>query len=200
MVHPAGDPAAEHRSHTAPGHDLLFPPCTARAYETFAGIAGHLGCAELHAAALASAGCPAPAADDVLNLWLPSAVAGDGSLRSWPTACRAGDHVELVAHTDLVISLSTCPDDLYGTSQYAPKPVRVLVSGGAADRDVRHSPWPGAPPRSAEGEPAAAVHLDSADLEHVDRVAALGWLGDTRAEVVRALILRLHESVAQIAA
>lgn len=187
-------------SDTAPGHDLLFPPCSARAYEAFAGVAGHRGCAELHADALAAAGCAGPAVDDVLNLWLPSAVAEDGRLRSWPAACRAGDHVELVAHTDLVISLSTCPDDLYGTSQYAPKPIRVLVSGGSPGHDVRRSPWPGAPPRSAVHEAAAVVHLDGADLAHVVGVTAGGWLGDTHADVVRALILRLHESVAQIAA
>ena len=168
-------------SDTAPGHDLLFPPCTARAYETFAGIAGHRGCAELHADALAAAGCAGPAVDDVLNLWLPSGIDDDGRLRSWPAACRAGDHVELVAHTDLVVSLSTCPDDLYGTSQYAPKSVRVLVSGDSAGQDVRRSPWPCVPPRSAMSAAAAAVHLEGADLAHVDGVRRRAAGSATRA-------------------
>ena len=51
----------------------------------------------MHAAALAAAdGDPWPG-DDVLNLWLPSAVRPDGLLVSWPAACRTGDAVALRA-------------------------------------------------------------------------------------------------------
>ncbi|MGH2858303.1 MAG: DUF1989 domain-containing protein, partial [Solirubrobacteraceae bacterium] len=90
---------------TAPAHDLCFPPCSTFEYEQHAGLGGHLGCAELHAAV----GTPdaSRAGGDVLNLWLPSAIDPDGRLRSWPVACRRGDFIELQAQVAVLVSLST---------------------------------------------------------------------------------------------
>lgn len=177
---------------TAPGHDLCFPPCSEREYAEHTGIGGHLGCAELHRSA-----APAwPPGDDVLNLWLPSDVSPDGRLRSWPAWCRAGDRIELIAAAELDVSLTTCPDDLFGTSQYEPKPVRVLVSGGPPG--AVHTPgWPAEPAASALADHTIDVTLHLADLQRVDELAARGWLGDDRSEVLRALILRLHEALAE---
>jgi uncharacterized protein len=175
---------------TAPGHDLCFPPCSEREYAEHAGIGGHLGCTELHT------GTGGPTGDDVLNLWLPSDVASDGRLRSWPASCRAGDRIELVAEVDLAVSLTTCPDDLFGTSQYEPKPVRVIVSGGPR-RAVDTSVWPADPPASALADHVIKAELNAADLRRVDEIAAGGWLGGDRPAVLRALIFRLHEALAQ---
>jgi uncharacterized protein len=193
---------------TAPGHDLLFPACTELEYIEHAGIPGHLGCDELHRAALDAAGCDAPAGGDVLNLWLPSAVDGDGRLRSWPAACRTGDFVTLRADADVLVTLSCCPDDLFGTSQYEPKPVRVSVTAGPGPTDPAEpanldSPrearptfgWPSAPPASALPRHELAVQLSAEDLQHVDRWTMRGWLGVDRGAVMRALIFRLHESL-----
>ncbi|HEX3978359.1 MAG TPA: urea carboxylase-associated family protein [Solirubrobacteraceae bacterium] len=183
---------------TAPGHDLLFPACTEREYTEHAGIAGHLGCDELHRAAVTAAGRGAAGAagaagDDVLNLWLPSAVDEDGRLRSWPAACRTGDSVTLRADADVLVTLSCCPDDLFGTSQYEPKPVRVMVTGAAGDRLVFG--WPSRPPPSAIPRHELAVELSAGDVEHVDRWAEREWLGCDRRAVTRALVFRLHESL-----
>jgi uncharacterized protein YcgI (DUF1989 family) len=194
---------------TAPGHDLCFPPCSEREYERHAGIGGHLGCAELHKAArvlqaraLQTPGAPSTG-DEVLNLWLPSAVDDQGGLRSWPAACRRGDYVELRADRDVVVTLSTCPDDLFGSSQYEPGPVRVIVSGGTAgslapgrERNSAAAPsWPSAPPAAALARNEIVVSLPNTELSEVDRVAAAGWLGYRRAAVLRALIFRWHESL-----
>ncbi|MHB1570878.1 MAG: DUF1989 domain-containing protein, partial [Solirubrobacteraceae bacterium] len=182
---------------SAPSHDLGFPPCSEQEYRDFTGLDGHLGCAELHAEARAVAGLSrCMACDDVLNLWLPAAVDAAGRLRSWPAACRRGDHVELEAQCDLVAVISTCPDDLFGSSQYEPSPVRVLVSGGSAE-EVRlpsDAVWPQAPPAAALNRHRVPVRLSEARLAIVDLIAARGWLGSSRAAVVRALIFRLHES------
>lgn len=181
---------------SAPGHDLLFPACSEMEYTQHAGIAGHLGCVELHESALASAGIHATI-EDVLNLWLPSAVDGDGRLRSWPASCRTGDLVTMRAETDVLVSLSCCPDDLFGTSQYEPKPVRVMVTAGPGSPTAQHPTfgWPAGPPPSALARHELAVALSARDLEHVDRWAGRGWLGRDRRAVTRALILRLHESL-----
>jgi uncharacterized protein YcgI (DUF1989 family) len=180
---------------TAPGHDLCFPPCSGPEYARYTGIDGHVGCVELHAAALAAAGRDASPGDDVLNLWLPSAVRTDGGLVSWPAACRAGDIVALYAETDALVTLTTCPDDLYGTSQYEPKPVRVTVERTATMTEPRAFGWSSQPPLAARPRHRPRVALSAADLEHIDGWARRGWLGDDRPSVTRALILRLYESL-----
>ena len=184
---------------TAPGHDLCFPPCSEHEYELHCGIRGHLGCAELHAAARARRDPTAvKTGDDVLNLWLPSAVEDDGRLRSWPAACRTGDFVELRAETDVVVTLSTCPDDLFGSSQYEPGPVRIIVTeahGRERPRPVGVTTWPIAPPASALARNTVSIALPATEQRGLDDLAAGGWLGTTRATVLRALIFRLFESL-----
>jgi uncharacterized protein YcgI (DUF1989 family) len=183
---------------SCPGHDLAFPPCSAGEYERHTGIPGHAGCAELHAEAAARARQPDGAGDDVLNLWLPSAVDGAGRLRSWPVKCRRGDHVELRARRDVTVTLSTCPDDLFGSSQYEPGPVGVIVSGDTAGPSgtVRTPPgWPRQPPSSALARHPVAIEVSDADVVRLDQIARLGWLGGSRAATLRALIFRLHESL-----
>jgi uncharacterized protein len=180
---------------TAPGHDLTFPPCSGPEYERYTGIAGHRGCAEMHAAALQAAGHAPWPGEDVLNLWLPSAVDPDGTLRSWPARCRAADRVALRADEDVLLTLTTCPDDLYGTSQYEPKPVAVIADPADAATPPRVHGWPAAAPAAAVARHRAHVSLSARDIEHVDRWARRGWLGDDRPSVLRALLLRLYESL-----
>jgi uncharacterized protein YcgI (DUF1989 family) len=180
---------------TAPGHDLCFPPCSGVEYARYTGIDGHVGCTELHAAALAAAGGAPWPGDDVLNLWLPSAVRPDGQLVSWPAACRAGDAVTLRADDAALVTLTTCPDDLYGTSQWEPKPVRVTVERAGATPPPRAFGWPRTPPAAALPHHRPAVSLSAGDLEQIDGWARRGWLGDDRPSVTRALILRLYESL-----
>jgi uncharacterized protein YcgI (DUF1989 family) len=180
---------------TAPGHDLCFPPCSGVEYARYTGIDGHVGCEELHAAALAAAGADPWLGDEVLNLWLPSAVRPDGQLVSWPAACRAGDAVALRADEAALVTLTTCPDDLYGTSQYEPKPVRVTVERSGAATVPQAFGWPSQPPSAALPRHRRAVSVSAGDLEHIDGWARRGWLGDDRPAVTRALILRLYESL-----
>jgi uncharacterized protein len=179
---------------TAPGHDLCFPPCSGPEYARYTGITGHVGCIELHATALAAAGRDPWPGDDVLNLWLPSAVTPDGRLVSWPAACRAGDTVALLADQAALVTLTTCPDDLYGTSQYEPKPVRVTIERADPTTVPRVFGWPSGAPQGALPRHRPAVRLSADDLQHVDDWARRGWLGDDRPSVVRALIMRLYES------
>jgi uncharacterized protein len=181
---------------TAASHDLCFPPCTAFEYEQLTGVPGHLGCSELHALARERAGLPAGRHDDVLNLWLPSEVAADGRLRSWPVWCRRGDCVELRALIDVVVVISTCPDDVFGSSQYEPGPVRVIVYGGGGwgSERVRHR---SREPRRAPaiGLRRVAIELPGALRSHLDAVCAHGWLGYEPAAVARALLFRFVEAI-----
>jgi uncharacterized protein YcgI (DUF1989 family) len=175
---------------TAPAHDLCFPPCSAFEYERLTGLTGHRSCHELLIGATRRWYAQhAPGkfdrsteqAPDVLNLWLPSEVGADGGLRSWPVACRRGDAVELeVVADDVLVTLSTCPDDLFGSSQYAPSPVRVVVDGPSSE-PIRMSRAMAAP-RSATARQALTVTLPDPVAEHLDRVRASGWLGTSRVQ------------------
>ncbi|HWD73921.1 MAG TPA: urea carboxylase-associated family protein [Solirubrobacteraceae bacterium] len=178
---------------SAPGHDLCFPPCSEAEYHEHTGIPGHVGCSELLAAAQTHrpGGSRWEPGDNVLNLWLASAVDGDGRLQSWPASCRRGDYVVLEADTDVVVTLSTCPDDLFGTTQYEPGPVRVIVDDGPS---VPPLSWPGAPPASALATNHLTVTVPPPALSQLEAIAANGWLGFTSSEVLRAVILRLYEA------
>jgi uncharacterized protein YcgI (DUF1989 family) len=173
---------------TAPGHDLTFPPCSEFEYQRHFGIPGHLGCAELHAHTQAGN----QQGNDVFNLWLPSAVDEQGWLHSWPAACRRDDYIDLKAESDVVVTLSACPDDLFGSSQYEPGPVRVIMSG---NRPPKPPPsWPTGPPSSALARNELPVDLPEAQLLKIDEIAASGWLGHARAAVLRAMVFRYVQS------
>jgi uncharacterized protein len=158
-------------------HDLAFPMCSVDEY----GIAGHPNCFDIQRDAQRSLGLTP---HDPLNLWLPSQVDSDGRLRSWPVACRRGDHVELRAETDVLAVVNPCPDDLFGSSQYEPGP--VLVN---APREGRTTGSPLAT-RWQEIDVSLPGHLAA----HLSDVRQRGWLGTSDASVARALLLRWWEA------
>ena len=55
--------------------------------------------------------------------------------------------------------------------------------------------WPTEPPTAALPRHRPSVSLSAGELEHVDDWACRGWLGDDRPSVIRALILRLYETL-----
>jgi uncharacterized protein YcgI (DUF1989 family) len=179
---------------TAPSHDLLFPACTPLEYEQLTGLPGHPSCSEIHAELAGRLGLAPPGADDVLNLWLPTGVDEPGSLRWWPTWCRRGDRIDLRAEREVLVTLSTCPDDLFGSSQYNPSPVRVIVRGHGAPISSSRGREPllvGRP----DGRHAVEIELSPALRTHLDSVLAVGWLGYTRGAVARALLFRWYAAL-----
>jgi uncharacterized protein YcgI (DUF1989 family) len=170
---------------SAPGHDLAFPACTAFEYEPLTGMPGHANCHDIHAAL-------APVATaDPLNLWLPSAVTATGALRSWPANCRRGDAVELRAQADVTVVLSACPDDLYGSSQYEPKPVRLIVRAGGGPSGRPRISRARRTPTTAMARHPLDVELPARARSRLASPARAGWLGFTPAEVARALLCDL---------
>jgi uncharacterized protein YcgI (DUF1989 family) len=178
---------------TAPSHDLTFPACTPFEYEQLTGLGDHLSCSAIHAELAATWGLGPQGGDDVLNLWLPTGVDEAGTLRWWPTWCRRGDRIDLRAEREVLVMLSTCPDDLFGSSQYDPSRVRVIVRGPRAhsSRAERVTLLPHHPEPRLELE----IELTPALSRHLDRVLERGWLGYTRGDVARALLFRWYEAL-----
>jgi uncharacterized protein YcgI (DUF1989 family) len=172
-------------------HDLLYPACSEAELLAATGVSGHGSCVEIQAEAQRAWGLSPSDAHDPLNLWLPTDVDRDGRLRYWPAACRQGDFVELRALHDVLVVVNPCASDLFGATQWELGSIRVVVRGSGP---TIAPPGP-EPAWRLRGMPVLDVPVElPAELEpHVAAVRALGWLGDTDAEVLRALLLRAVE-------
>jgi len=180
-------------SDTAGDHDLSFPACTAFEYEEMAGLAGHANCHDLLAAAVAAADSDPDLVHDPLNLWLPSEIDPQGTLRSWPVAARRGDFVELQAHTPVLAAICPCPDDLFGSSQFDPSGIRVRVRDPSASDRNAASGWIVTSPAhltAREGRTVVGVDIPDRLVAHLEELRHRGWLGFDNAAVARALVLQ----------
>jgi uncharacterized protein len=182
-------------------HDLSFPACSALEFERLTQIPGHSNCVDIQRETQCHWGIDVRDQHDPLNLWLPSGVTEEGTLTYWPVACRRGDFVELRALHDVLVVVNPCASDLFGSSLYELGPVRVVVrrTPSIVPLDLEPTgpqprwPWREMPLREIE------LALPDALAPHVAPVRAGGWLGDSDAEVARALLLRWWESaVAQL--
>jgi hypothetical protein len=144
---------------SAPGHDLLFPSCSAREYAA-AGCAPEPSCVGVQAAAAAAWGLETSDLPDPLNLWLRAELAADGSLGWQSTATRAGDHVELLALAPLLVIVNPCVDDVFGCSGLEPRPIAVTSRPGDAAEVVS---WPPTSPASVvDGAPRPLTRVGEA--------------------------------------
>jgi uncharacterized protein YcgI (DUF1989 family) len=175
-------------------HDLLYPACSAHDFAAATGQADHSNCVELQAQAQRAWGLEGEV-HDPLNLWLPTDVDPDGTLRYWPSACRAGDAVELRALHDVLVVVNPCGSDLYGATQYELDAIRMVVRTAGAAAPATAVPTGPEPVWRWRDLPMEDVAVQLADdlAPHVARVRAGGWLGDTDAAVCRALLLRWWE-------
>lgn len=94
-------------------HDLLTPASTTAGLAA-AGRSGETGCEEAVAAALAAAGVVAPKRPDPINLFLPVAIAGDGSLSLGSPGRVAGGFVtfRVLIDTDFVVAATASDFDI----------------------------------------------------------------------------------------
>lgn len=124
---------------SAPGHDLLFPACSAGEYAAV-GCLPEPSCVAVQAAAAAAWGLEVADLPDPLNLWLRADVSPDGSLGWHSTPTVPGDHVELVAHASLLVIVNPCVDDVFGCSGLEPHP--IVVTARAFSRNELVGPPP----------------------------------------------------------
>src|SRR5436309_3107359 len=89
-----------------------YDPPLSLEYEFASGVAHHTSCAEIQAEAIRAWRLTPDDVHDPLNLWLESGAEG-GELWWRAARTRPGDHVELLAHTGVLVSLNPCGDDLF---------------------------------------------------------------------------------------
>jgi uncharacterized protein YcgI (DUF1989 family) len=113
---------------TSPGiHDLLFPACDARRYELLGHPGHHDNCCENFRRALAELGYERERVPSPLNLFMNVRSVSDGGLELAPAVGRPGDSVTLRAEDDLVVVLSTCPQDMIPINGPLMRPMEVEV-------------------------------------------------------------------------
>jgi uncharacterized protein YcgI (DUF1989 family) len=178
---------------TAGPHDLGFPACSAGEFAAVTAQEDHSNCVDLQRETQRHWGLAPRDVHDPLNLWLPTGVLPDGRLCWWPCAARAGDHVDLVALADVLVTVNPCASDVFGSAAWELGPIRVIVSGDGPAPAAPSGPeprwrWTDLPVRDVP------VDVGEDGLAHVAAVRGLGWLGTTDAAVVRAMLLRYWES------
>jgi uncharacterized protein YcgI (DUF1989 family) len=166
---PAEAPLLTIVADSCPSHDLTFPACSRFEYEHYAGLADHANCFDVQAEVVRAWGLQPTDIPDPLNLWLPTSIDASGRLLSEPTTAWRGDHIDLVAQRDVLVVVCPCPDDVFGTSRWEPKAIRVLVA------PTPSSPRPPADPafHVARPFPAPATHEIGVDIPD-DVLAQLG--------------------------
>ncbi len=132
-----GDPIYSNRSNvmfdivedTVGRHDFLLTPCSA---DTFRIIYGHeqphRGCFGNLAAALAPYGIEPDHIPVAFNVFMHVAIDGEtGEMKVLPPKSRAGDHLTIEAHRDLIVGLTACSAEQ--SNNYAFKPIRYEIFG-----------------------------------------------------------------------
>lgn len=103
------NPMLEIVADTAGAHDFLLTPCSEATFRHFyKDKPVHRGCFGNLAEALAPYGVQVDAIPVAFNIFMNVPVAEDGSIRVLPPSTRPGDHIELLALSDLVIGLTAC--------------------------------------------------------------------------------------------
>jgi uncharacterized protein YcgI (DUF1989 family) len=133
---------------SAPGHDLVFPACSAYEYAAV-GCLPEPSCVGVQGAAARAWGLETADLPDPLNLWLRASVADDGTLGWHSTATVAGDHVSLLALAPLLVVANPCVDDVFGCSGLEPRPVAVTSRRASADEEAT---WLAGPPAAPAAE------------------------------------------------
>jgi uncharacterized protein len=125
---------------TSPGvHDMLFPACDPARYELLGHEGHHDNCRENFHAALAELGLERPAVPSPLNLFMNVSSDG-GKLALLPSVTSPGDHVVLRAERDVVVVLSTCPQDIVPINGPGMDPKDVGVQVESAEITGGHGP------------------------------------------------------------
>jgi uncharacterized protein YcgI (DUF1989 family) len=120
---------------TSPGlHDMLIAACDPQRYADL-GAPGHRSCATNMREALAAVGHrytgPVP---QPVNVFMRIPVGADGGLRWLPAATAAGNAITFRAELDVVVVVSSCPQDLVEINRGAPSPLAIEVLAGQGER------------------------------------------------------------------
>jgi uncharacterized protein YcgI (DUF1989 family) len=98
---------------TSPGrHDTLLAACDVYRYQMLGCTEYHDNCTDNLASAMTEIGLNAPETPSPLNLWMNIPFTSDGATAFCPPLSKPEDFVRLRAHHDVIVVMSTCPQDM----------------------------------------------------------------------------------------
>lgn len=98
---------------TSPGrHDTLLAACDVYRYQMLGCTEYHDNCTDNLAAAMTEIGLAAPETPSPLNLWMNIPFTNDGATEFCQPLSKPEDFVRLRAHHDVIVVMSTCPQDM----------------------------------------------------------------------------------------
>ncbi|MDG2466667.1 MAG: urea carboxylase-associated family protein [Alphaproteobacteria bacterium] len=98
---------------TSPGrHDTLLAACDVYRYQMLGCTEYHDNCTDNLAAAMTEIGLAAPETPSPLNLWMNIPFTSDGATEFCPPLSKPEDFVRLRANHDVIVVMSTCPQDM----------------------------------------------------------------------------------------
>jgi uncharacterized protein YcgI (DUF1989 family) len=112
---------------TVKRNDVLFPRCSAYLYESAYGFADHTNCHDIQAEAQREYGLTPDDVHDSFNFFMNTEIGQDGKATITRQSSQAGDHVDLLALTDVLAVPNVCGADVMRTSNFSLKPIRLTV-------------------------------------------------------------------------
>jgi uncharacterized protein YcgI (DUF1989 family) len=112
---------------TVKRNDVLFPRCSAYLYESAYGFHDHTNCHDIQSEAQREYGLTPDDVHDSFNFFMNTEIGQDGKATITRQSSQAGDHVDLLALTDVLAVPNVCGADVMRTSNFSLKPIRLTV-------------------------------------------------------------------------
>jgi uncharacterized protein len=117
-------------------NDVQYPRCTGFLYEYQYGFDQHTNCHDILAESIREYGLTPDDVHDSFNFWMHVGVDDDEKLYIKRMLAKPGDYVELLAHFDILAVPNVCGADIFSTSNFELKPLKIQVlSSTDDDRD-----------------------------------------------------------------
>ena len=108
-------------------NDIQYPRCTGFLYEYQYGFEQHTNCHDILAESIREYGLTPDDVHDSFNFWMHTGVDDKGRLYIKRMLAKPGDYVELIAHFDVLAVPNVCGADIFSTSNFELKPLKVQV-------------------------------------------------------------------------
>lgn len=108
-------------------NDIQYPRCTGFLYEYQYGFETHTNCHDILAESIREYGLTPDDVHDSFNFWMHTGVDEEGRLYIKRMLAKPGDSVELIAHFDVLAVPNVCGADIFSTSNFELKPLKLRV-------------------------------------------------------------------------
>jgi uncharacterized protein len=114
-------------------NDVQYPRCTGFLYEYQYGFDQHTNCHDILAEAIREYELTPDDVHDSFNFWMHVGVDPDEKLYIKRMLAKPGDYVELLAHFDILAVPNVCGADIFSTSNFELKPLKIQVLASTDD-------------------------------------------------------------------